>query len=94
MVEHQLTASVLVDGGRVLQHDAQVIGQLGVVEQEAGVGVGLLEPQQSHPALAGVAVGKVGEEQVAAPPAVECLDIAGLGFGERGRLQMFDERAD
>ena len=54
----------VVDGCGVLQHDAQVVGQLGSSQLEPRREVGLLEPQQRHPPLAGVAVGEVGEEEV------------------------------
>ena len=36
VVEHQLPAELLVDGGGELEHHAQVVGELGVVELEPG----------------------------------------------------------
>ena len=36
VVEHQLPAEVAVDGGGELEHDAEVVGQLGVVQLEPG----------------------------------------------------------
>ena len=35
VVEHQVAAAVPVDGGGELEDDAEVVGQLGVVELEA-----------------------------------------------------------
>ena len=94
MLEDQVPPLLLVDGGGVLQHHAQVVGQLGVIEGHAGGEVGLLEPQQGHPAFAGVSVGEVGEEEVAAAPVVEGVDVVGLQLGQRRRLQMSDEVTD
>jgi hypothetical protein len=80
VVEEQAPAELLVDGRGVLQHHAEVVGELppmiGLsVEHEARAQVGLLEPQQRHPALAGVPVREVGQEQAVAPPVVERLDV-------------------
>src|SRR4029079_14850996 len=71
MVEQQPPAESLVDRRRILEYDAQVVGELGVVKQETRAPIGLLEPQQRHPALPGVAVGEVGEEEVASSSVVE-----------------------
>ena len=88
VLEDQLPTGFLVHRGGVLQHHAQVVGELGVVEGEPGAQVGLLEAQQRHPALAGVAVREVGEEQVAAAAGVEGVDVVGLQLGQRGRLEV------
>ena len=85
---------VLVHGGGELEDDAEVVGQLGVVELEPGREVGLLEPQQRHPALAGVAVGEVGQEQVAAAAGVEGLDVVGLELRQRRGLEVVQEGPD
>ena len=94
VVEHQVPAEVAVDGGGELEDDAQVVGQLRVVELEPGPQVGLLEAQQRHPALAGVAVGEVGQEEVAAPPGVEGLDVVGLELRQRRGLEVGQEGPD
>lgn len=75
MVEQEPASEPLIHGGGVLQYDAQVVGQLGVVKDEARSQVRLFEPQQGHPAPAGVAVDEVGEEEGVAPPSVEGLHV-------------------
>ncbi len=59
---------------------------------EAGAAVALLEPQQRHAALAGVAVGVVGQVQAAAPAVVEGLDVVGRRARQRAsRRSVLDE---
>ena len=79
--------ALAVDGGGVLEDDAQVVGQLGVGQLEPGREVGLLEPEQRHPPLAGVAVGEVGEEQVVPTAVVEGVDVVLLELGQRRLLE-------
>ena len=83
VVEHQPAAALVVDGGGVLQDDAQVVGQLAVGQLEAGRQVGLLEAEQRHAALAGVTVREVGQEQVVPTPVVEGVDVVGLQLAQR-----------
>ena len=63
-------------------------------ELEAGLQVGLLEAEQRHAALAGVPVGEVGEEEVAATTVVEGLDVVLLQLVQRRGLQVAEELLD
>ena len=98
VVEQQPSTLLLVDGGGVLQDDREVVGQLGadrrgLVDGDAGGLVGLLEAQQREAALAGVAVGEVGQEEVVAAPAVEGLDVVGLEVRQRQLRERGDAAA-
>ena len=77
VVEQQLQGRLRVDGRPELQHHAQVVGQLGVgVGQfDARAPVRLLEPHEGDPALAGVAVGEVGQVRRTSAGVVERLDV-------------------
>jgi hypothetical protein len=91
VVEHQVPAEGAVDRGGELQDDAQVVGELGVVELEPRSEVGLLEAEQRHPPLACVPVREVGQEQVAAPATVEGLHVVGLELMQRSGREMVQE---
>lgn len=94
MVQHQVPAEISVNRGRELEHDAQVVGQLSVVEHEPGLQVSLFETQQCHTSLPGVAVGEVRQEQIATPTVVERLDVVGLDVRQWRRLEVRQEVPD
>ena len=72
--EQGVAGQPVTDGGE-LQHDREVVGELGVAGVEAGVQVGLLEVQDRHPAVAGVAVGPVRQVRAGLAPHVEDRDV-------------------
>ena len=96
VLEQQPPAAPRVAGGGELQHDARG-GRAARRRSSAkpGAPVGLLEPQQRHAALAGVAVGEVGQVQAAAPAEVEGLDVVGRPARAAGsRPRWSSERAE
>ena len=68
-----------------LEHDREVVRQLGALEREAGLRVAALEPDELEAALPPVAVGVVREVEAAAPVEVERLDVRAAQLGERRR---------
>ena len=85
-----VTGDPVADGGE-LEHHREVVGQLLVADREAAGRVGLLEPQDRHPAVAGVPVGPVGQERARPALHVEDLDVVPLHVTDRGAVQVREE---
>ena len=80
----------VADRGELHEH-GEVVGQLLGADREAGLGVGLLETDDGHAAVAGVPVGPVGQERAGAALHVEDLDVVPLDVADRGAVQMREE---
>ena len=77
-----------------LADDGEVVGQFAGDEARARRPVGVGEPQQRHAALAGVAVGVIGQVEAAAAAQVEGVDVVAAAASASRRLrQVLDEAA-
>jgi hypothetical protein len=65
--------------GRVLQHHRQVVGQFARRRNRPAFFVGLTQVHHGRAAVAAVAVHMLEQVQRRATPAVEELDVVGLG---------------
>ena len=92
VVQQHLHARPLVGGGRELEHDAEVVGQLVVGEHQARPGVHLLDAEQGEAAFPGLPVGEVGQKQAAPSTGVESVDVVALRDPQRLSAQVLDGR--
>ncbi len=76
---------------RELQDDREVVGQLDAAGIEARLEVGLLEPQDRPAAVAGVAVGPVGQVGAGLALHVEGGHVVRLHLADRRPVEMVEE---